>query len=182
MSEQLYLSGCEPKDAREKAFLDSIMPRMRQAVEAHGGMAEFLTAKATNPEGKSTSGGYSVVSFAKMTVFRLRMRGKLQTISVPAIFGDLIPSSYTLRGLKSEQKYHRVVIDQPIEAYADLLVRLAGASVDRYPKDWDCCSRYMECSGAKICVHPDKEFSLSCGYRKILNSGRIFYGANRNVK
>ena len=27
----------------------------------------------------------------------------------------------------------------------------------------------------------DKAFALGCGYRKILSSGRIFYGNNRNI-
>lgn len=44
-----------------------------------------------------------------------------------------------------------------------------------------CCSRYLECSDAKQCVHPDPAFALGCGYRKILASGKIYYGENRNV-
>jgi hypothetical protein len=46
---------------------------------------------------------------------------------------------------------------------------------------FDCCSRYMACSDARNCVHPSKEFSLSCSYRRAIKQGVIFYGVNRNV-
>jgi hypothetical protein len=38
-----------------------------------------------------------------------------------------------------------------------------------------CCSQYKECSDAKKCIHPDKERSKYCQYRKNLESGKIFY-------
>lgn len=40
---------------------------------------------------------------------------------------------------------------------------------------FDCCSRYKECSAAGKCVHPDKIYATSCGYRKNLLKGKIFY-------
>ena len=47
--------------------------------------------------------------------------------------------------------------------------------------EFDCCSRYMECSNARKCVNPLPERGLLCGYRKKLENGIIFYGENRNV-
>lgn len=44
-----------------------------------------------------------------------------------------------------------------------------------------CCSRYVACSDAKQCVHPDKNISKACGYKKNLDSGKIFYGINKNI-
>ena len=44
-----------------------------------------------------------------------------------------------------------------------------------------CCSRYEKCSDAKKCIHPDPVFALGCAYRNNLDSGRIFYGKNRNI-
>lgn len=70
---------------------------------------------------------------------------------------------------------------EDISKYADLLSVVLQGIIDRIPKDYDCCSRYEECSDAKRCIHPDKKFSLKCGYRKILRSGRVFYGTNRNI-
>ena len=45
-----------------------------------------------------------------------------------------------------------------------------------------CCSRYERCSDAKKCIHPDFILSRACAYRKNLETGRIFYGKNRNIE
>lgn len=44
-----------------------------------------------------------------------------------------------------------------------------------------CCSKYEDCSNAKHCLHEDQVYSMVCVYRKNLDSGRIFYGTNRNI-
>lgn len=54
--------------------------------------------------------------------------------------------------------------------------------LDGVQKDFSCCGRYMECSDAKICTNPDKEAAVGCYYRRVLHSGRVFYGANRNIE
>ena len=46
---------------------------------------------------------------------------------------------------------------------------------------FDCCNRYLECSDAKECTHPDRDFSLCCSYRRMLKQGVIFYGKNRTT-
>lgn len=48
-------------------------------------------------------------------------------------------------------------------------------------KEFDCCSRYEECSNNLKCVQKDKFLSIGCGYRKKLNQNIIYYGKNRNV-
>lgn len=65
--------------------------------------------------------------------------------------------------------------------HADFLCTVLEKAVDSIFKDFDCCSRYVECSNAKRCVNPSSSLAVSCGYRKILKSGRIFYGPNRNI-
>ena len=44
-----------------------------------------------------------------------------------------------------------------------------------------CCNKFVECSDAKKCVHENKLYSTSCMYRMNLESGKIFYGKNRNI-
>ena len=44
-----------------------------------------------------------------------------------------------------------------------------------------CCSRYVECSDNKGCVHPDGRFAQGCMYKSNLEKGQIFYGVNRNM-
>lgn len=46
---------------------------------------------------------------------------------------------------------------------------------------FDCCSRYLACSEAGHCTHPDIMFAGQCTYRQKLRTGRIFYGEKRNV-
>lgn len=44
-----------------------------------------------------------------------------------------------------------------------------------------CCSHFNECSNEKRCVQADKKLAKGCAYKKNLESGKIFYGVNRNV-
>lgn len=175
MNGQLSLSDFSQPNSHELDYLERIMPAMRKAITEHGASPDLLIY--------NTVLGYTVVSFCNFTVFRLRLRGKQHNISVPLLFSDLIPSETPTKRVASEEKYIRILIDDehPIDSYTPLLCKIAGATVDRYPKEWDCCSRYMDCSDAGRCVHPDKAFAMQCGYRKILSSGKIFYGKNRNI-
>lgn len=181
MNGQIALLGFEPPDYKETQFLESIFSKLIEAVESQGGDSNLLTKKASQTDSKSS--GYTAVFFHNFTAFRLRMRGKQFYISIPIVFLDLIPDEYPIKRIKSDPKYIRILVNQehPIESYTDFLAMIAGETVNRYPKDFDCCSRYMECSDAKACVHPDKSFALGCGYRKVLHSGLIFYGKNRNI-
>lgn len=162
-------------EAQELAWLENAMPAMRTAVESRGGIPDLLV--------RSAAKSYTAVLFCNFTVFRLRLRGKQPYLSIPLLFSDLIPEGAPQKRVSSEPKYIRLLIDEahPIDFYAPFLAQIAGATVDRYPKEWDCCSRYLECSNAGSCTHPDKAFAMQCGYRKILSSGRIFFGEKRNV-
>lgn len=177
MDEQLALSGFEPPEHQEFTFLASIFEQMRSAVDAQGGEPDDLSY------GKTES--YTKVEFTGFTAFRLKLRGNVHYISIPTVFKDLIPISFPTQRMnsESEQKYIRINInhDYPVETYTEFLVKIAGETVNRFPKEWDCCSRYMQCSDAKACIHPDRRQAIKCGYRKILHSGRIFYGKNRNI-
>lgn len=175
MDEQITLSGFESPEYYEVQYLNSVFHSLQNAVANQGVDGQALTYSSTS--------GYTVVSFLKLTCFRLRIRGKQCYISIPLVFLDLIPSMFPQKRLQSEPKYIRILIDEKhtIDSYTDFLVQIAGETINRYPKGWDCCSRYLECSNARACIHPDKTFALECGYRKILNSGRVFYGENRNI-
>ena len=182
METQITLSGFESPEYQETSFLDSILPSLQSVIADRGGDPKHLFYRSTAAT-SGPSSGYTAVYLHTFTVFRLHIRGKQHYIMLPLIFSDLLPAHFPTKQMKSEGKYIRILIDSehPVESYTDFLVQITGEAMKRYPKEWDCCSRYMECSDAKACVHPDKEFALGCGYRKILNSGRIFYGKNRNV-
>ena len=68
-----------------------------------------------------------------------------------------------------------IVLMAPLsEVYMKALAELAGDPVG-------CCHRYVECSDARQCQHPDYLTSLACAYKKNLDEGRIFYGKNKNI-
>lgn len=174
MNEQIMLSGFEPPYEKELTTYGEILPALREASDMAGGDGDLITIK----HGKS----YSSIWFGSLLAFRLCLR-KSNYIEVPV---DLKGTVTQLAPL-SEQKpvsgdFWRVNLDEEaIVNNAAIFGDVIKATVDRTPKEWDCCSRYLECSDAKTCVHPDKGVALLCGYRRILNSGRIFYGKNRNV-
>lgn len=45
-----------------------------------------------------------------------------------------------------------------------------------------CCSKYIDCSDVKKCLHDDQLYSTACQYRKNLELGNIFYGKSKNIE
>lgn len=175
MDEQIAFGGFEAPDEKEREFLDSVLDKLRETVSKVGLSEASLKTKVTSD--------YTALFLSNITVCRIRFRGKRHYFAVPIALKDLISAEFEVSAPKSNPKYVNVYVDQTSQVkYADFLVCLVAASIQRYPKEYDCCSRYEQCSDAKACIHPDKGFALGCGYRKILSSGRIFYGKNRNVK
>jgi len=174
-TEQITFTGFEPPEQNELNFLYSIASALKHTIEDRGGNPDDLIFKSNL--------GYTTAFFVKLTIFRIKLRGKQHYISLPDIFEDLIPDSYPQKRVNSNEKYIRILIndEHPVESYIDFLTIVAAETLNRYPSAWSCCSHYKECSDAKACVHPNKTFALECKYRKILNSGRIFYGKNRNI-
>ena len=70
------------------------------------------------------------------------------------------------------------------EALNDFLIAAFKEAVNNYkPKElFGCCSKYLECSDQKKCLHENSFYhKVCCWYRKSLDKGRIFYGENRNI-
>jgi len=66
------------------------------------------------------------------------------------------------------------LIDQLSIIYMKVLSELGEES-------FGCCHRYIECSDALHCLHPDYLTSLACLYKKNLDKGKVFYGKNKNI-
>ena len=170
-----------PVDSEEKfdeageydAYL-SILPQLQCAATEVGAIANDITFK----EAKT----YCSVSYDKMLAFRFKLRGNVHYIEIPAQLEDVFATDIPNDRKKINGDFLRISLDTPsIAQYADTLANVMKETINRIPKEWDCCSRYLECSNAKKCVHPDPSFALACGYRKVLASGKIFYGENRNI-
>lgn len=104
-------------------------------------------------------------------------------LSVPESISKHLPSTLKYRKDKSRKDYIEITIDNgdiTPEHICAAQVALQ-ATLDAITCDFGCCGKYKECSDVKQCVHPDKQVSLSCYYRRNLLQGKIFYGKNKNI-
>lgn len=83
--------------------------------------------------------------------------------------------------LKSKSDYQAVDF-QLNEDLSEFIVPYLEYAIINYtpPKSFACCSRFLECSNAKKCIHPNQIHSKECYYRRNLEKGLIFYGENQN--
>lgn len=114
--------------------------------------------------------------------FRVRIRKKVRYILIPENYADLLPFDTPVSKTKSDAGMVRIEIDSynDIIKYVDTL-RTILDRICRKHREFGCCGRYLECSDAKACIHPDPKFALACWYRYNLLDGKIFYGENKNT-
>lgn len=69
------------------------------------------------------------------------------------------------------------------DVFINYLISIVEYHIDHYRSlhSFGCCSKYLQCSDVKHCVHENLLYSTGCGYRSNLENGRIFYGKNRNI-
>lgn len=127
---------------------------------------------------------YSSVYFmdSNELFFRIRIRKKTRYILIPEVYEDLLPEGTSVSRRKADIGMIRIEIQscEDILKYVDVL-KAVLERICRNHRDFGCCSRYLECSDAKACIHPDPKFALTCWYRCNLLDGKIFYGKNRNI-
>lgn len=174
MSDQITMSGFEAPHEKERGVYKEILPQLEAAAREMGAEPGKIKLRPTK--------AYSSICYDTLLAFRLRIRGSSRYIEVPIAskhcVADIVPPNQQ----KAAGNFWRVALDDSsVKLHAAALANVLKDAINRFPKEWDCCSRYLECSNAKRCVHPDPTLSLVCGYRKILASGKIYYGENRNV-
>lgn len=141
---------------------------------------------------------YSSVSFIKYDtydpsklpkkhmVFRICCRDSQYYFGISDAYATYIPSDYASLITKvgktdGYRNYEFIPTPDGITKFFPLLSAILDAVIDSIPKEFDCCSRYEECSNRKRCIHPKPAMAISCGYRKIMKNGRIFYCTNQNI-
>lgn len=119
---------------------------------------------------------YYSITFDGSVVARLK-GGKNPYIEFPSNNVDILDG-------KKRDAYTRISLDDLDKApdYGNYFEASLQAIIDAIPKEFSCCSRYMECSNRIQCLNPDKDLAMRCGYRKVLMSGKVFYGVNRNIE
>lgn len=99
-------------------------------------------------------------------------------------YKDVVPPSDAL--VKESGGLNRCELIIPLNSpellkYLERLMKNGLLKYKSSEPSYGCCHLYQECSDAKRCVSPEKMYATVCLYRKNLESGRIFYGKNRNV-
>ena len=129
--------------------------------------------------------GYYSVTYLSAVIARIHFGKKSSYISVDAKAAKplLTLSTIEFSVKKSDMQLVRIKVNAPEDVLhiLDIIAASAQSALDSIPKEFDCCSRYEACSDAMQCLQPDKQARLGCGYRRILATGRVFYGKNKNV-
>lgn len=100
-------------------------------------------------------------------------------------FGDLdVPKDAEVKFLQSDEDNVHVLFSKDsfeLVNYIRANTKYSLANYESKASTFGCCSRFNDCSDAKKCVHENKLYSKACMYRRHLDSGKIFYGKNRNI-
>lgn len=167
MNEQISFFEPTPIEKAKKLILDSLAELFRE-----NGLAG-LTAQFDELKEKGSAKNYSV-TFSGNIIVRIFCGKRVTYLEFPNV--GVVKTD-------SAKDFVKVYIDsvKDIPNYIDKIKLSCQYILDALPKDFSCCSRYMECSDAKTCIYPNKDFALGCFYRKVLHSGKVFFGENRNI-
>lgn len=116
---------------------------------------------------------YSIQLFS--SVFLRIHQGRKPYFSVPV---DCVSSNISHTDSGGWAKFYLDDLSH-ITRYEEIIRSAIQKAFDDVPTDFDCCSRYEQCSDALRCIHPDLSFSFGCRYKRNLKKGRVFYGSNR---
>lgn len=123
----------------------------------------------------------SAIYYFNSMICTIKISKKLKFLSFDKKYLHLFSETLNVSQLDSDLSHFRVNITNisDIDKITQQLIEIFSSL--NVPSTFDICSRYMECSNQKKCVHPDKLHSRECGYKRILEKGIVFYGNNRNV-
>ena len=143
------------------------------------------------------SGYDSIVISSQMTTYRpkisnalfarIKTNGKKPYISFKNKYKQwFIENNIPTYSISSEKDFFRVslsdfqlAIDFENKDFSQLAYKIYLDAMNF--QSFGCCDKYIKCSDAKKCLHSDLLYSTACMYRKNLESGKIFYGKNKNI-
>lgn len=161
---------------QEYVAYQAILPFLQETIEENYAPPDDLIFQK-NAE-------YSSVYFCKNLIFRIKIRKNSSYISISTKHPEMFPNmKLTQNKTDIKASFYRCDLADTgdIIRYSDELCSILDKAINSQPKECDICDLYLECSNSKKCVHKNREFSLHCGYKRILKNGIIFYGKNRNV-
>lgn len=194
-AEALILQGCDIHILSESVFYDFLkdnsesleqksMITKEQAAYSliYPNLIRFLDDNHAPLESLAINelSNYSSIFFKKSLICAIRFRKKINYLLLPSsvfrrksIPTDFIPIANNMYRIDLKET-------DDILSHIDNILASLELAIYSQPKEMDICHLFHQCSDAKRCVQ-DRETSLHCGYKRIMNSGRIFYGKNRNI-
>lgn len=95
-----------------------------------------------------------------------------------------LPQSVKIKSATADNNFVHIIFSSTDVSLFDYIKQNILYCLKNYhskSKTFGCCSRFVECSDALMCVHPNKLYATSCTYKHHLESGKVFYGKNKNV-
>ena len=125
--------------------------------------------------------GSSIFMFGSLA-FSIKMNSRSQYIETTATAAEeyvsLIPGASSA---KTGYRFPIACDKDTATAYEEMISavyeQLKSSTVS---ERFGCCNDFIRCSDARECLHKDNPEYNGCYYRKNLESGRIFYGKNKN--
>lgn len=118
-------------------------------------------------------------------ILKLEQRKDAYVLYIRPDQADMIdtPDTATVKKSKSAKPITRVIFQQDDFSIFEYIKDNILYCLANYESknSFGCCSRFIECSDAKKCVHENKVYSMGCKYRANLDMGKIFYGKNKNI-
>lgn len=174
MDEQLSLNWFKTKEEQTYANVHNIIVSV---ILKNFLGPEFLSFQACT--------GYWSITYANALIARIHFGKKVSYFAVDTKTAQpLLEEAHIPYDIKaSDRDFVRIPLTEPedIKPAIGVIQAVTQAVLDCIPKEFDCCSRFAQCSDAQKCIQPDDALRIGCGYRKIMASGKIFYGKNRNV-
>lgn len=174
---QLDLFNAVETVGKEQRIIDYIKPKFDKIIDSW-----YLPTNALSYEVLDGSGKLSIKLFDSV-ICRYKLSGKNHYIEIPTDGEKYIPLGIKPTKTKSDNAFLRIPLTSDIEAdkYTNTLCSILIDIIMSIPKEFSCCSRYKECSDVGKCIHPDRKFAMGCFYKRVLKSGRVFYGKNAKV-
>jgi len=123
---------------------------------------------------------YSIY-FYKNVVFRIKL-GKKNFLYVKTKYKEFIPFKYEISIAKSIPDFIRfeINVDDNLNDLSDL-INIIYEDTRPSSLSFGCCNNFIMCSDELKCIEIDPVFSSGCMYKKKLESGKVFYGKNKNI-
>lgn len=127
--------------------------------------------------------GLNTLWLCGLAVIGIPKTGKGKIISIPSQYLQLFDLDNDMYKIRTQALWTTLTYNEEIATNIaeNIIAVFNKCFIDSAPESFGCCSRYLECSDNKFCVHPEKGEARGCMYKINLDNGRIFYGANCNI-